>query len=71
MATIEIYDVCNDYSVEFNESRTFYNAPELLRYLKAKHGVVKTAPIVKNDHGRLNLYGWNKYDELIIQVYER
>lgn len=70
MAQIQIYDVCSDYSLDLNETVTVYNAIELTRYLRQKHGVVKTAPVTKDHDNNLNWYGWNKYDELIIQAVE-
>ena len=71
MAQIKIYDICNDYSVELRETRTFYNALELRRYLTSKYGVSNLARISGANPDRIAWHCYDKYGDWFLDVYEK
>ena len=67
---MKTYDVCNDYSVELRETRTFYNALELIRYLKSKYGVRNMRRVPGANPNFIAWDCYDEYDDYFMQVFE-
>ena len=58
-----IYDVCNDYSLDYKETRPFGTIQEVMKYCDQHYG---TQMWLQRTDGAMD--GYNEYKELIIRI---